>query len=354
MPKSTLFIIGAGCSKNYDHSKNGIQKLVSPTNNDFFKMAKIVLQVLGVDGASNEPLEKLLERICQMKGLHYNDKCEFLSNSILDNLEDVMTSIEIQSSLFESRKVIWNNHHPYNVLVELIAFTISHALKGSLCSLHRDLARLMTRDDVIVDFNYDLLLDNALRSEKKLDDYGYEIIFARTLQKQSWVRPEANVGGIKILKLHGSFNWLKCIDCSSILLLRDPKIALLKFSVDSLSKIKCPRCGEKGSLKRLIIPPVQTKEYNVEPYNLLWKIASKRISRVSMIAFLGYSFSNTDFATTTLLRQIYNYVQVGKLKIHIMNPDRDTETRLKAILPGIQTPTFTNNLAEFVRFYKKW
>jgi hypothetical protein len=354
MPKSTLFIVGAGCSKNYDHSRNGIQKLVSPTNNDFFKMAKIVLQVLGVDEASEKPLMNLLKRICLMKGLRYNNTYEFLSDSVLDNLEDIMTSIEIHSSLFESRNVIWNNRHPYNVLVELIAFTISHALKGGLCSSHRELARLMTRDDVIVDFNYDLLLDDALRSEKKLDDYGYEINFARAFQEGNWVKPEEKVRNINILKLHGSFNWLKCIDCSSILLLRDPKIALPKFSVDSLSQIKCPRCDEKGSLKRLIIPPIQTKEYNVEPYNLLWKIASKRISRVSRIAFLGYSFSNTDFATTTLLRQIYNYVQVEKLGIHIMNPDRDTETRLKAILPGIQTPTFTNDLGEFVRFYKKW
>jgi hypothetical protein len=93
MPKSTLFIIGAGCSKNYDHSKNGIQNLVSPTNNDFFKMAKIVLQELGVDKASEEPLMNLLKRICLMKGLRCNKTYEFLSDSVLDNLEDIMPSI---------------------------------------------------------------------------------------------------------------------------------------------------------------------------------------------------------------------------------------------------------------------
>lgn len=105
---------------------------------------------------------------------------------------------------------------------------------------------------------------------------------------------------------------------------------------------------------RLVIPPVQTKEYNLEPYRFLWRSAAQKLKGLLRIAFLGYSFSNTDFATKSLLRQICRYVPGRDVKVHVMNPDSEAEQRAKGLFPLSLTPTVTHNLREFLEFYNDW
>lgn len=353
--KRTLFVIGAGCSKNYDCSHNGIAGLTSPTNTDFFTMSRKVLVNSEVRKDTIKPLKNLFLKICEKRGLQHDNSYEFLEDQTLADLEDVMTSVDIDSALFEPRLTIRSQKHPYNVLVELISYTINRTLIGPTCRLHRKLARMMQESDVILDFNYDLLLDNVLRTEKKIDDDSYSVNFFKVYRNGKWERTNSSKQEtIDLFKLHGSFNWLKCSECSSILLMQDSISPTRVFSISSLQKFECPRCSSVGVLTRLLLPPIQTKEYHLEPYRFLWSQAAKKLQKIHRIAFLGYSFANTDFATRSLLRRILLYTPMEELSVHFMNPSSDPEERFKKIFRRIKTPTRTENLDQFVKFYKKW
>lgn len=330
--RETLFVIGAGCSKNYDTSHNGVDDLQSPINSDFFKMSKkALLSSSLIEENSKAPLKGLFEKICTERGMIYNNNYDFLDEYSLIDLEAVMTEIDTGGALFENRFAVRDKEHPYNVLVELIAFTLTRALRGPPCPLHKKLANLICDKDVVFDFNYDLLMDNALKTEGKLNDRGYNINFFRTLEGQNWKWPSGENGSINFFKLHGSLNWLKCIECSSIFkndTLNDSDM----FTINRIlpNNLHCPECGSKSDrIVRLLLPPIQTKEYDKDPYRLLWRRASMTLEKINRIAFLGYSFSNTDYATRCLLRQINRSTPIEKLKIHFMDPSSDPEERFK-------------------------
>jgi len=215
------------------------------------------------------------------------------------------------------------------------------------------LAEIISKSDLVLDFNYDLLLDEALRAANKLDDFGYCIEFFRVKENKNWKKPEGKET-LELFKLHGSLNWLRCIECSAIFLVREPNTPKKRFDPSSLAEIQCPRCRATKSLIRLLLPPIQTKEYNVEPYRFLWRHAAQSLKGVRRIAFLGYSFANTDFATRSLLRRISYHASMDRLDVHFMNPNSKPEMRFKEYFPITKTPTRTRNLAEFLEFYPEW
>jgi hypothetical protein len=354
--KKTLFIIGAGCSKNFNSSENGIDGLECPINSDFFKMAKRALLSSIIEENSKPPLKNLFDQICNERGLINNNQYEFLDDPSLIDLEDVMTEIDTRGSLFENRFSARDNKHPYNVLVELIAFTLTLAIRGPMpCPLHKEIASLINEGDIIFDFNYDLLMDDALKAEGKLNDWSYNVNFFRTLDGKTWKWPSGEDVSINFFKLHGSLNWLKCVECSSIFK-DETRYKFDMFTINHISKnIHCPVCGGNcDSIVRLIIPPVQTKEYNMDPYRLLWRRAALTAEKIDRIAFLGYSFGNTDFATKSLLRQICQSSSIENLKIHFMDISSDPEERFKKFFPQIRTPTRTKSLKQFIEFYPTW
>ncbi len=353
--KKTLFIIGAGCSKNFNTRNNGINGLEVPINSDFFKMAKKALLSSITEENSKIPLRSLFDQICQERGLIYDNNFEFLDDPSFIDLEAVMTEIDTRGSLFENRFTLRDNKHPYNVLVELIAFTLTRAIRGPQCPLHEKLASLIKDGDVIFDFNYDLILDDALKSIGKLTDWSYNVNFFRTLDGQEWRWPSGESASIDFFKLHGSLNWLKCVECSSIFK-DDTRYPFDMFTINHISKnLRCPVCGGKSdSIVRLILPPVQTKAYDADPYRLLWRRAAMTTKKIDRIAFLGYSFGNTDFATRSLLRQVCQSTSIGDLRVHFMDKFSDPEERFKRFFPQIKNPTRTKSLEQFIEYYPKW
>jgi len=318
-------------------------------------MSRKVLLNTKINETSEVALKGLFEHFCIERGLRYDDDYRFLEDPTLGDLEDAMTDIDIDSALFDKRLIIRDYKHPYGVLVELIASTINRALRGPPCKLHEELALMMQEDDIVVDFNYDLLMDEALRTEHKLNDFGYNVNFFKVFKDDDWRRPEEQDKSLDFLKLHGSLNWLKCVECSSMLLMHDDNTPKDTFDIRFLSKMQCPRCGsDGGNMVRLLLPPIQTKEYDIEPYRFLWMRAAQRLRGIDRIAFLGYSFANTDFATRSLLRRISYYTPIDGLKVHFMNPSSEPEDRFKRIFPKIETPTRTESLEEFLSFCPKW
>ncbi|MCQ4635847.1 SIR2 family protein [Anaerovorax odorimutans] len=139
-----------------------------------------------------------------------------------------------------------------------------------------------------VDFlstNYDLLADNALLSQGRPINYGF------TDQGH----------GIRLLKLHGSMNWLYCPGCGRIQATGAAEISannLLDFSAH-----KCENCGSVQT--SVIIPPTYFKNFVQYGDNIrrVWENAYEALSQADRIIICGYSFPHADIHIKTLLKK---------------------------------------------------
>jgi hypothetical protein len=335
MPKpifrKTLFIFGAGSSRDYAQASHGIQGFQSPLNRDFFKMLKLVLVADNL--IANSSVRAFLRRLSDYYSLGRGANLDFLDSPVLEDLEAVMTHLNIKQEIYGARANITTQGTSMEAMLrDLIVYSMARASEGPVSNLHRRFVDAVSDVDVLISFNYDLLLDKALRDAHRFDDNGYHVTFHSYSSRTGSRPPSHSNATLDLLKLHGSSNWARCVECSGLVLLDDPKIAL---DLTGPASITCPRCGRgPACLIPLIVPPVQTKAYADDPFRFLWIHAAKRIVGADRIVAIGYRFSNNDRATETFLREEIN---PNRLKeIHLVNTTRsrdEVEENYKRVFP---------------------
>jgi NAD-dependent SIR2 family protein deacetylase len=348
MDMTKIFILGAGCSKNYSQGTTNIPGLKCPVDRDFFAMAKKVIINKITDPLFDAQLNHLLKDINEMFGSQDNDGLSVLDIPNL-SLEKVMTEIAIQGTLFD--KPIYRYGWKYatdltvsrrmSTFIELISRTIEEALKGDVCEKHKALADLIDQNDTVISYNYDLLIDKALRSKTKLTDEGYRLSFYRTYQDGGWSRPDSEGSSVSLLKLHGSLNWLRCRICDSVLLWRSEKVSIWPT-------VSCPKCGAQGeTMERVLIPPLLVKDYGEPAINYLWFEAVGALHRADEIIVIGYSLPPTDFASETLLLSGLGQRR-KEVPVTIVNPDPSVRKRFSEIFAE-RNINYMPTLEEFLR-----
>ena len=202
----------------------------------------------------------------------------------------------------------------------------------------------LQKEDTIITFNWDLLLDERLKDKQYPDnEYSQNDNFEEEYKNQ-WNNFLYNISGMKTarmykreikepyivysnniglyLKIHGSIDWFYCPNSSCIAYART-------FPVKSIEEDYF--CGEcHTALKPLIIPPVLNKSYKNYPFiNLLWNTAIKEISIAEKIVIWGYSLPPTDFYANWLLRQTGEILKI----VNLINPacanKRETKGEIK-------------------------
>jgi NAD-dependent SIR2 family protein deacetylase len=133
------------------------------------------------------------------------------------------------------------------------------------------------RRDTIVTFNYDLVVDRALRA------MGFEINY-----QLPGTKPIADAPAVSVIKLHGSINWTICRGCGKV------KISPPE---DRLSaNATCAECRQR--FVPLLIPPSWNKASSnalgTDALFSLWSAADEALSTASRICVIGYSVPETD------------------------------------------------------------
>lgn len=343
---ATLYIIGAGCSRNYDQCVSPVRGLKPPLNRDFFKMAKKVIDHYGLSTMYSPimGLDHLLRDISELYGYKRGESTEVLEDNRL-SLEGVMNFFYLQQQILEQD--VFPSRFPGNrieALDDLLAYTIAESLGGPVCSKHTFLASRMQKGDVVWNFNYDLLMDNALFAQKKLTDGGYVIRFDYTLVGNRWRRSEDTPSDVTMLKLHGSLNWLRCTSCGRFLLVRYAKSVpelwkrirdLRAFGKDP--RIMCPKgckSAQVSPLERVIVPPSLSKSYGDVEMRYIWRYADL-VSDISNLMVIGFRFAEQDAAVDMLIRNIVQHGGIEKdVPIHIVNTHPDeVKLRFKSVFP---------------------
>jgi hypothetical protein len=304
-----IFILGAGSSKG--HSEG-----LCPSINEFFSVAKR----LNIDLDSYSALAEYT-------------KTKF-AKSITDrrnkiDIELLFTNIEIdierRSSfdLLELRQKLLKLIQ--TVLIEVEKHIIGH--KGE----YDDFVLNLKPNDTLINFNWDLLLDNKLgrlialndikSSKVKADVHPQYNNFIKNLSAYSewtWAHASiqepyvvwpANFG--YLLKMHGSIDWFYCPNdrCRAC-----HKVFPLLYSENTF---RCSECHEE--LDSLLIPPILNKGYRQYPLiRRVWNLAAQEIQSATELIIWGYSLPPTDFYSDWLLRQ----ARVAPItKLAIINPE---------------------------------
>jgi len=161
-----------------------------------------------------------------------------------------------------------------------------------------------------INLNWDLLLDNAINDasnslntdcDKTALDYCF---YTDPLTNNDRIIPSIRLKSegfknIKMLKPHGSFNWLLCKSCGKIFITFDKKIAILEYMEN---KNECPKCKNKA-LKSVILTPTLLKDFkNVHLGDILHNIHVELLE-ADEIFFIGYSLPLADLELRYIMKK---------------------------------------------------
>lgn len=151
----------------------------------------------------------------------------------------------------------------------------------------------------IITTNYDataeFLIYEQFKNPRNID-FGFSW---REVEVQEIIRHQPEDSKVRIYKLHGSLNWLKCDLCDHLYINPRGNIVHHSFRTE-IDDLNTCHCGN-APLKSLIVAPSLIREIK-EP-NLLhvWKSAVQVLRKADYWVIIGYSLPPEDLAIKSLL-----------------------------------------------------
>jgi hypothetical protein len=207
---------------------------------------------------------------------------------------------------------------------------IEAALRGLHTPLHsRLLEPLFARgaDVTVVSLNYDVIVDNAMfemaERYQRLQppDYMVDISTPRYLQ----LRATGTFG--RLLKIHGSLNWLFCERCKRLDLfissgMRTGKaLEELYHAAPFDDAYSCrgtpcrnrPACD--GFVSPILITPTYVKDYENPHVERVWRAAEEALARADRAVVIGYSLPTDDVEVAMLLKNGLDHLPRDRITI---------------------------------------
>lgn len=156
----------------------------------------------------------------------------------------------------------------------------------------------------------------------------------------------------RILKLHGSLNWLQYTGQKLLPYIPEETVPPKPLSDVILADKKwifsLPPFENGWVLDPLIITPILYKEenYQKKPFADIWQQAKDSLSCCDRLIIIGYSFPPTDFAVKRLLLEAF---KSNKLKeLIVVNPDCSVANIAKELI-HCGKPVLFNDLEQYLR-----
>lgn len=265
-------------------------------------------------------------------------------------LEDIFTPLDscIADNISFRDLSVHQLKQTRNLIFELIGMTLQHILENSPKDYIDEFAEYLVNESKkrgnhnykktdlvsVISTNWDILLDNSIYNTiKKSSDLGvvdYCCYVSSYDKNDETVKPGLEILGkggynVKLLKLHGSLNWLQCPRCHRIYVKFNEKIAMNHFS--TIEKPSCIHCDKNfgkfksHNLNSNLIMPTYLKDLSNPQYKIIWQNAGIELSEAKKIVFIGYSLPQADFE----MRQLLSRMIDTKTEIEVVNwknPDK--------------------------------
>ena len=316
---------------------------------------KIVLDVYGNFIISDEVYIKQLillkEQIRQELGRH--------TNEII--LEDIFTSFD-KTNLVKEHGNQYTYQEMDNIrfsIMRLFVYYLGLRTKNHSIN-HIDYLNTIrfiqkNKDDIsIITTNWDTIFEEYLRKFGIGIDFSLNNPYFKFEEQRTRKRKNDS---IKFIKIHGSINWCKCLNCGLISIFENKPFGEFLFNDKVVER--CEFCKKEAKdlsiqLQPEIITPTMIKSINNQLYSNLWREASFELSKADQIIFIGYSLPHADFEFRYLLKR--NIKSNAKIDIVLVKNDdpgkiRTKNKSIKNLLPYKRyEELFSQNKLEF--FYE--
>jgi hypothetical protein len=324
--KTVAYILGAGFSYGTGHvAYAGAGRVEMPLQNT-------LLQILSIYNHRHmhriDDVAKEIRKYFNPKGYRTTRKNGSKRHADLFGL-----SVEEIVTFFDE---LVTTHHPdedkireiSKKLLELTTELISHLSRkgkpGQNIYLKKFVKEHIKQTDLIITFNWDTILDRVLENNSKETNWNRAWGYGKTIRNDfafgSQKHQRIPNKYPKLLKLHGSVNWMATHTEG------EQDLSISKFwgiKEDYENVVMMP----PKMIKKEIWRQDKTVQSTVQPddirhgneaigdlYPDLWKEAEDRLSDCKKIVFIGYSFPPADYAVTNMLRRALSKIKVSTQK----------------------------------------
>ncbi|HKR95885.1 MAG TPA: hypothetical protein VJW55_11005, partial [Candidatus Angelobacter sp.] len=194
----------------------------------------------------------------------------------------------------------------------------------------------------VLSLNYDLIIDTAMMfvSEGRGDMQGRFPDYGCDIQNDFYKEDPKRFG--KLLKLHGSLNWLYCKACHRLEIGASEARKYLKIlqkivSLDlensyTMQGQACQNC--KGEMRPLLVAPTHLKDYRNPHLTQIWYRAEQVLRKADRVVFIGYSLPDDDLEVVYLLKRSLGHLTPQQITVVEYAPP----TPATATTPAIPSP----------------
>lgn len=172
----------------------------------------------------------------------------------------------------------------------------------------------------VITLNWDTLLDDAIHAQLIAADQGigdgdydpfgvvdYCCYISSFEQDDRRIRTGLWTLGckgynVKLLKIHGSLNWLQCTNCQRLFTGFGAELAVSE-KIGSGCR-HCKKHGFEATVRSALIMPTFLKDLSNFQIKLVWQNASVELMEARKIVFIGYSLPEADFEFRQLLSRM--------------------------------------------------
>lgn len=318
-PGDRLLVLGAGATRGAKFAADDFSPMCDPPlNADFFTQ----LQRITGPPRRRQLAEQVMKDVVGLFGTNFSL-----------TLEDYFTQLEFLAKAIDlgpsggrglTASDLRENRERLLAAVSLVLEVSTDAAIRTAggCEYHERMVGGLKAKDTIISFNYDCVIDHALRRSGKgvwSAKYGYALPKPdRVAGHQFWdAKPTASTSAntVYLLKLHGSLNWQ------------------LPAGADPNGQIKLKQRihTQRGVPRFTIIPPVWNKAVEEDAtFRTLWTNAERAIRAARHIAVVGFSFVPTDLPVESLFRVALAKDPAVKTLV-IANPSREHRRRVRQV-----------------------
>lgn len=215
---------------------------------------------------------------------------------------------------------------------------------------HGDLVTVIsTNYDVSVDFGLLGTLPSAEADRQRLVDFGFTW---RSVLSGELFAP-SRAARVRLYKLHGSLNWLRCDRCSFIYVNFLAPIAGLADEILG-DATKC-HCGREP-LRAVLVTPSYVRDVRESNLLSIWQHASDALRGADRWIFVGYSLPSEDIAVRSMALR----ARLGRgparpeLQVDVVQygNNRETEDRYRLFFPHCRYTT--DGFAAFLAEQAAW
>tara|TARA_R110002072_G_scaffold156434_3_gene306899 strand:- start:104 stop:1195 length:1092 start_codon:yes stop_codon:yes gene_type:complete len=190
----------------------------------------------------------------------------------------------------------------------------------------------------VISTNWDILLDKSLYEKITRSNYqavvDYCCYISSVGEDDDTIKPGLEMLGnggfnVKLLKLHGSLNWLQCSRCMRLYAGFNEKLGVGITHTGSCRHCDSnfPEESGKHILSSNLIMPTFIKDLSNPQYKIIWQNAGIEISEASKLVFIGYSLPSADFEMRQLLsRMMRKNVEVEVIDF-CSNPEQESSIK---------------------------